>query len=130
MAREFEFGDRVTFANRLDRRVQTRTWFDGSGGRRSERWKMWHSFPWAQRTGIVIGHRHLANGTTLWDDEAGHEFEPREYLTAYLVAYAMHRRPVLVLAEHLTPAVDEPAPEPTPDLDDPMFETGPDGGAI
>lgn len=56
-------------------------------------------------TGIIVGKRTLqegeANGGT-WDEPAyfTREFD-RPTITAYLVAYSLHRKPVLCLPEQL-----------------------------
>lgn len=55
--------------------------------------------------GIIVGIRTLSDGTV----EGGYYDEPATYrptrtFTAYLVAYHLRRKPVLVLPEHLTPA--------------------------
>jgi len=43
-------------------------------------------------TGIVIGKRTLSDGHIDYDKE----YRPAHYKTAYLVAFSMHRNPVLI----------------------------------
>lgn len=59
-----------------------------------------------EREGVVVGKRYLANGPRYWEDwdEGGsYVFIAKERITAYLIAYTMHNKPVPVLPEHITP---------------------------
>lgn len=58
--------------------------------------------PRTQREGIIIGKRTLSNGGIEYDYDAGTLFFPEEHFTAYVVAYAMNRKPFLVKREDLT----------------------------
>lgn len=99
---EFQLGQRVRFTTHLRRRL-------GNKGTDEHR-KVWSTtgrYPTAGEhpggEGIIVGKRKLANGDREWWDEAGYIFLPKEYLDAYLVAFDLHRKPVHVLPEHLTP---------------------------
>ena len=106
------FGDHVDITHKLVRREDFR---DSGRAHGRERWKVWKPEPLAApRTGIVIGKRHLANGRTEWEYEAGVVWHGGERpFPAYLVAIGMHRRPVLVLPEHVH-AREHAEPEPEP----------------
>lgn len=91
---EFEFGERVTFSRTLARRWQ-------EGGRKV--WQVGQAEP-SPRRGIVIGVRVLTDGR----NEYGGYDEPIVYhaerrFRAFVVAYDMRRRPVLVLPEDIKP---------------------------
>ena len=58
--------------------------------------------------GMVIGKRTLANGHSRWEsdyeswsDSGYYQFDRAESFTAWLVAFDMRRKPVLVLPEHI-----------------------------
>lgn len=106
MTTDYQLGDRVTFTHTLHRRgrgLPERAWtivrkewtvedYDG------------HTPPPNPREGLVIGKRTLVNGDRDYlGFEEGYGFIPREYVTAYVVAYDMRRKPVYVLPEHLAP---------------------------
>jgi hypothetical protein len=102
-------GQRVTFTWILKRYTEHRP-IEGDRYGRTSRWKVWknHSYPGmpepAPQHGIIIGVRHLANGRAEYEHEVGVVWDPcdAERLTAYLVAFDLRRKPVLVLPEHLT----------------------------
>jgi hypothetical protein len=109
----FALGERVDFAHVLVRMVDPATL--NSGVRRHGTRKCWRVDSRADfaGTGVIVGKRTAANGERVWEgEEVGYVFIPDEHLTVYLVAFAMHRKPVHVLAEHLTPHELPPEPEP------------------
>lgn len=62
---------------------------------------------WDRRTrpateGIIVGTRTLADGDVQWEPEVGMTFTPQRHFQAFLVAYALRRKPVYVLPEDLT----------------------------
>lgn len=59
--------------------------------------KYWHTKQCKSRTGVLVGMRTLSNGLRGWiDSEEGYDYNPTEYLQAVLVAFDIHRKPVLV----------------------------------
>lgn len=113
LAPEVTFGQAVTFTWHVERQTEHRP-VEGDKYRRDERWRVWkpRAYPGqpepAPTPGIVVGVRTLANGPTAHDYEAGTYFEAHraERFKAYLVAYDLRRKPVLVLPEHLTASPD------------------------
>lgn len=97
----FSFGDPVRFATHLRRTSRyddkTRVWV--------KRWEPCPSFQQPHPLhGLIVGRRTLHNGH---NEGGGYDdpivFVSKHRFTAYLVAYAMHRVPVLVRPEDLTP---------------------------
>jgi hypothetical protein len=84
----FPFLARVVFAERYVRDIAAR-------GVRT-----WVTAPRPATPGYVIGRRTLQNGSVSWSED-GSEWSASGYLTAYLVAYDLHRSPVLVRPEGL-----------------------------
>ncbi len=81
-------GDKVTFTATLQRRQKASDY--GTH-------KYWHRADCAPQTGILIGRRMLSNGKRVWDgNEEGFSYRPTEQVRAALVAFALHRAPVLV----------------------------------
>lgn len=102
MSAAVQFGQRVTFTWHLTRRYQS----DPSRGHVGV--KKWLTEQWPgqaepePREGVVIGERTLTNGENHyngWDEPI--TYRPKESFKAYLVAFDMRRRPVLVLPEHV-----------------------------
>lgn len=103
------FGQDVEFTRTLVRRGKQESRQD-SHGRTICPWvKRWESEhypgqPEPEPTrGIVVGTRFLANGALgggSWDEPVS--FTTEERFRAYLIAYDLHRKPVLVLPEHIT----------------------------
>lgn len=115
----YELGDRVIFTRSLHRRNVSRDTVVGEWPNERtvyRNYKEWTLERWIgdqppedPRPGIVIGKRTLANGYLHYDYDTGATFEPDEHLTAYVVAYDLHRNPVYVLPEHITPITEETA---------------------
>lgn len=100
--KDFQLGQRVKFSTHLQRRL-------GNKGTDEHR-KVWSTtgrYPSSGEhfggEGVIVGKRKLANGDRYWEEDYGYIFEPKEYLNAWLVAWDLHRKPVHVLPEHLTP---------------------------
>lgn len=55
----------------------------------------------AVREGVVVGVRSLANGEVEYLGEEGTVFSSTERFRAYLIAFDLYRKPVLVLPEHI-----------------------------
>lgn len=113
----YALGDRVIFTRSLHRRTVSRDSIVGEWPHERtiyrtykewtvERW-IGDTAPPEPRLGIVIGKRVLANGFLRYAYEEGTTFEPDQRITAYLIAYDMHRNPVYVLPEHITPTTPE-----------------------
>lgn len=47
--------------------------------------------------GTIIGQRTLQNGFSIWEDEVGSVFTPKEYIKAYLVVNDMNKKPFYIL---------------------------------
>lgn len=117
----YEFGDRVTFTRSLHRHTVSRQvvspseWGDQHRFRSYKEWTVerWigddnTTAPVEPRPGIIIGKRTLANGYLHYESyEDPITFKPDQHLTAYVIAYDLHRSPVYVLPEHITPAPEE-----------------------
>ena len=94
----YELGQRVRFTHAL-----IRVWDDGK--------KLWEDIPRAAADeGIVMGKRTLSNGEneklTEFDGYGsfilvGTEYRATEHFTAYLIAFDLRRKPVLVRPEHM-----------------------------
>jgi hypothetical protein len=92
---EYQLGQRVRFTHPMYRAFRDRGTPDVMRA-----WIPDGSAP--EREGIIIGKRALANGTRSWEgEEVGYVFFPKERLTAYLIAYTMHNKPVPVLPQHI-----------------------------
>lgn len=101
---DFQFGQPVEFTRHLTRRYR-----HDPSGRYATGLKVWTSEDYPGQPdpepcpGIVIGIRTLSNGTNHYHgDDEPITYRATERFTAYLVAYDMRRKPVLVLPEHLT----------------------------
>lgn len=114
MTETYGFGDRVTFTRPLHRRAVSRDQVVGDWPNHRtvyRTYKEWTTERWVgdtnpsdePRLGIVIGRRVLANGYLHYAYEEGTTFEPDQRFAAYLIAYDLHRAPVYVLPEHITP---------------------------
>lgn len=98
---ELALGQRVKFTRHLHRRARTE-----DGARRTvKRWEP-EGYPgqpepeW--REGVVVGRRTLSNGHVTWGGwEDPGEYQGVHYFRAYLIAYDLTRKPVLVLPEHM-----------------------------
>lgn len=107
-------GDSVTFTWHLTRKYESVP--QPAYGRKVWRTELWPGQPEPEpREGIVIGVRTLTNGINeYYGYDQPIQYRPKESVKAYLVAYDMRRKPVLVLPEHLrlrdnTPAATEEA---------------------
>lgn len=114
----YAFGDRVIFTRSLNRRATSRKvvspseWGDQHRYRVYKEWttERWWGDAYGTedpRPGIIIGKRTLANGYANYDYDSGTTFEPDQHVTAYVIAYDLHRKPVYVLPEHITPTTQE-----------------------
>lgn len=86
--------------------LSRRTTGDGRSGFR----KVWVTERWPgekepkSRRGLIIGVRTLSNGGVEYGDyDTPTTYEAEERFRAYLVAYDLNRKPVLVLPEHACP---------------------------
>lgn len=120
---DYTLGQAVLFTRTLTRRSR----WDDTQRVTVKRWEP-EGYPGepepAPRRGVVVGTRVLSNGHAVWMGyEEGSEWRGVHYFTAYLVAWHLRRKPVLVLPQHLTPAPPlEPAPELIPDEPDHPLE--------
>lgn len=101
----FALGQRVKYAEHIRRRNSRPGEFLGPD-------RIWssHAGPgmekhkWPGGEGIIVGRRTLSNGVNHYN---GYDepivYEPTERFTAWLVAFDLHRKPVHVLPEHITP---------------------------
>lgn len=97
---EYTLGQRVRVTQTLRRQ-----WDDG--------FKSWQPWPIHPGDGIVVGKRTLSNGrlvdTAEYDNvwgvpiSSGIEYRATEHFTAYIVAYDLRRKHVLVRPEHMEP---------------------------
>lgn len=93
----FQLGDRVLYTHVLGR--------SKSGSAR-----VWNAHKCRATVGIVCGKRTLSNGTVEAYREfdgygsftVSHEYCPSEHFQAYLIAYDLRSKPVLVHADHVT----------------------------
>lgn len=97
------FGQPVEFTRTLTRRYEHHA--EGHKGM-----KVWKSegYPGepepAPRTGVLVGVRTLSNGENHYHGyDEPIEYRPTETFAAYLIAYDLRRKPVLVLPEHTRP---------------------------
>lgn len=97
----FSLGQWVEFSHTVVRRSD----YTGSGpGWRKE----WVREPFREAkfepAGIVVGIRHLSNGRNRFIGEDGPlVYEHQDYLVAILIAYDIHRKPVLALPGDVKP---------------------------
>lgn len=91
-------GDRVTFSRVLRRHSE----YPGAAASRRHM-KVWRpTLTFKHQEGIVVGERTLSNGEVYWHGpDDGAEYRLKETLKAYLVAYDLRRKPVLVRPEDL-----------------------------
>jgi hypothetical protein len=95
---DFTLGQRVHFTHPMHRAFRDRGTPDVM-----KAWIPDESAP--EREGIIVGRRKLANGKRYWEgEEVGYIFIAAEHVTAYLIAYTMHNKPIPVLPEHITAA--------------------------
>lgn len=52
--------------------------------------------------GVIVGIRTLSNGVRVWPVEESMRYVAESYFPAVLIAYDLHRKPVLVLPEHVS----------------------------
>lgn len=112
MSDKLEFGTRVRSEVELVRRSVSREPGADGAVKGTRLRKVWLTTPIVDvdsgrnvnrsREGIVIGVRTLSDGGTDYDYEAGTQFYPESHFEAYLVAFAMSRKPFLVKREDLT----------------------------
>ena len=106
----FELGQRVAYTEHLKRRSAGPGEFMGSD-------RFWSNGPnlpgdhrWPGGEGVIVGKRTLTNGNIRWlGEDEGNGYAPVESVTAYLIAYDLHRKPVHVLPEHITATLPEGA---------------------
>lgn len=98
---DYGLGDKVTFSHPLHRKetLASEVW--------QGRWlHEWQPDPFQPtRPGVIVGRRTLSNGNVHYLGEDGTDYRPTEHFTAYLVAFDLRRKPVLVRPEHITPEV-------------------------
>lgn len=100
---ELKLGDKVTFTHYL-RRLQSGEHREWSNTAMKE-----------SQEGYIVGKRTLQNGAWGWRDATyfigegydgpDYEWQPTdkiEYLSAYLISFSLHRKPVYVLPEYIT----------------------------
>lgn len=100
----FELGQRVTFRRPLERvwDHSRKRWTDDPKPHLSG-WDWYREARDRERSGVIVGKRTLANGRVhLGSYDEPTTFEAEERFEAYLIAYALRRKPVLVRAEHIT----------------------------
>lgn len=105
---DFQLGQHVTYTEHLRRRSAQPGEFMGPERLWSNSWGPLYreDHRWPGGKGIIVGKRTLSNGNTRWlGEDGGNGYEPVESFTAYLIAYDLHRRPVHVLPEHITPTL-------------------------
>lgn len=113
----FELGDKVKYTRPLTR--YTHSTVENEFGHKVLRrdWLFGHHPEWAGAPGmkpgvadgVIVGARTLANGKLVpasWDDQSF--LEADEYFLAYLVAFDLRCKPVLVRAEHVELAEPQP----------------------
>ena len=97
-----ELGEKVRFRTMLVRQREQRA---TGGPQRATSWKVWTSRAisddWVE--GVIVGRRTLVDGELISDSEVGNQFLGRHWFPAYLVSYALNRKPVLVPPECLEP---------------------------
>lgn len=98
----FVLGAPVIFTGRLSRQYAYKVspWDKSNTWKQQCKW--WQSFPCKPGEGVIVGRRTLSNGYTApasYDEPA--EWNPREYIRAYLVADHIDQKPFYVLPEHL-----------------------------
>lgn len=98
---KLKFGDRILITNKLVRKQKQGT-YQRTGYPRNVTLKVWDQQPLMKLTEVlVIGKRTLWNGEKWWEEEAGYQFNPKEKVSAYLVAEKMSRKPYYVSAASL-----------------------------
>lgn len=113
---DLQLGERVRFTHQLKRRSHRLHGEDRRvGGHLYDERKFWQPehFPMGGHGGLVVGRRSLADGLNSWDYDAGPTFTPERRFRAYLVAWHLDKRPVLVLPEHLEYVDTVTVPRPT-----------------
>ena len=106
---DFQLGQRVAYTEHLRRRSAQ----PGEFGGPDKIWSPnagpfsgpgWEEHRWPGGEGMIVGRRTLSNGNLRWlGEEGGNSYISTESFTAYLIAYDLHRKPVHVLPEHITP---------------------------
>lgn len=92
---DYLLGDSVWFTSTLHRVEERRT----HKKIHARFWKVWQPVDHELRYGIVVGKRTLANGWLAGGYGEPTVFVPEEHLTAWLVAFDLHRKPVLTLLD-------------------------------
>lgn len=109
MADYLPIGTPVVAADTLERVTEYRRVDPLPYSARVKRWERKHRhMTWRKPDpvrGIVVGVRHLANGWTSSEDH-GEEFHRTDGVTAYLIAFDLHRAPVFALVDDVTPEPD------------------------
>ncbi|MFS0715511.1 hypothetical protein ABC337_04805 [Arthrobacter sp. 1P04PC] len=97
----YVFGQRVHFVSHLERRYVE---IPGSS-QWEKKWTPKLTYKGeldGAGEGIIIGKRTLANGENQYNGyDEPITFIPKERVTAFLVAFDLHRKPVHVLPEHI-----------------------------
>jgi hypothetical protein len=94
---DYTLGQRVTVTHRLERKTS----FAGSTDDYKFN-KTWVEMPLPEPVeGIIIGVRHLSNGKTAYDYDAGMQYERESGLVGVLIAHDLRRSPFYVLPERL-----------------------------
>lgn len=95
---DVELGQPVKFTATLKRGGETRM-AERFGRQVAEHWKVWRRHQHPAIEGIIVGQRTLANGRAEYEHEAGMVWYPGTAVrfTAYLIAFDLHRKPVLVM---------------------------------
>lgn len=106
MSAPYELGQRVRYAEHIVRRG-ARDWEP------AEPHLLWsgEAYPGKRLDGgegIIIGKRTLTEGNVIWHGpEDGSEYKATKHFAAYIIAFDLHRKPVHVLPEHITPLSEE-----------------------
>lgn len=79
--------------------------------------RVWTPYNTETKLGIVVGVRTLANGHVDYDPDEGHTWKHGEAVHAVLVAWNLHRKPVLVAVADLK-ILHGPLPPPAPPIDE------------
>lgn len=91
---EFTLGQRVHVSGQMKRRSSSR------------REKVWEEKPTDVASGYIVGVRSYTDGRTAHDCEMSFYWEPRTdtRFTGYLVAYNLHRKPIVCRSDQLKEA--------------------------
>jgi hypothetical protein len=102
-AQTFRLGDRVKYANGLERGYGVE---DEKSGRQNYARKEWHTVKrrkyddnyLLEGEGVVVGMRTYSNGKRYWDED-GATYTPDETFRVVLVAFSLFRNPAAVRFE-------------------------------